>query len=205
MKVKPTSLAPLFNAEIRRVAHNENKTDEKSMDAFMEEIAILCGLKQKRMVYHWRSGRHRLPGEHVPALCQRFGSRALLEALTTAAAGTEIDIPDNFNLALEANRSLREDLEFHAALLRHFEHDGIQPGELDELRELQARAHSNLHIMFGIAEADCARRLAVAEVRGQRSEVSRKTNVTAKRGTSPTVREGSITNQQSSAARKAAR
>ena len=185
MKVKPTNLAPLFNAEIRRVASAENRTDAKSMDAFMEEIAILCNLKQKRMVYHWRSGRHRLPAEHVPALCKRFGSRALLDALSSAAAGTEVEIPANFNLALEANRSLREDLEFHAALLKHFEHDGIQPGELDELRDLQARAHSNLHVMFGIAEADCQRRLAAvatlprktnitsrrAEVRGQRSEV----------------------------------
>lgn len=175
MKVKVTNLAPLFNAEIRRVAREENKTDEKSMDAFMEEIALICDLKQKRMVYHWRSGRHRLPAEHVPALCRRFKSNVLLDALTAAAGEIEIAIPDSLDLARQASRSLRQDLEFHERFLKHFEHDGIQPGELDELRELQARAHRNLHLMFGIAEADCQRRLAEA------GGLRRKNNITSRR------------------------
>ena len=160
-------IAPVFNAEIRRIAHKENKTDEKSMRRLMEEIAAICGLQDTRMVYHWRSGRHPLPAEHVPALCKRFNSYALLEAIKDA--NIEIEIPDNFNLALEANRALQQDLECYERLLLSFDDGQITPGELLELKELEARAHRNLHLMMGIAEANCM------------AGVSRKQNVTAKK------------------------
>lgn len=157
MKQK-TNLAPLLNQEINRIARIEKKTDEASMTKLMKEIAELCGLKNTRMIYHWRSGHYDLPAEHVPTLCRRFGSFVLLDAMKSAAAGTEIEVPDNFDLALQANRALRQDLECYERILLHFEDGVIQPGELAELKELAARSHRNLHLMIGIAEADCARR-----------------------------------------------
>ena len=152
------NLAPLLNLEILALAKRESKTDEKQMEALMDELAELCGVK-RRQLYHWRSGHYPLPGEHVPALCKRFGSNALLDALKTATE-TTVEIPDNFDLAITVSRALREDLEGFERLLLAFETDGIQPGELAELNELEARAHRNLHVLFGIAAADCARRLA---------------------------------------------
>lgn len=173
MKHSTMNLAPLLNAEIRRIARIEKKTDQASMDKLMDEIAGICGLKNRRMVYHWRSGHHALPAEHVPKLCQRFGSLVLLDALRSATAQIEIEIPDNFDLALQAARSVRQDLELYERLLLSFEDEEITPGELADLKELEARAHRNLHLMIGIAEADCARRQAIVAV-------SRKQNVQAR-------------------------
>lgn len=154
------NLTPLFNIEILRIAKAEQKTDEGQMKALMAELADLCGVSV-RMVYHWRSGRNKLPSDHVPALCKRFGSRVLLDALNDAASETAIDVPDSFDLALMASRDIREDLTVYERFLKDFEGDGIQPGEVVELRELAARVHRNVHQLLDIAEADCARRLAV--------------------------------------------
>jgi hypothetical protein len=156
--MKP-NLAPLLNIEILRIAKEENRTDEKQMKAFMLEIARLCAVG-RRQVYHWRSGRHPLPAEHVPTLCERFGSRVLLDALVSAATETVVEVPDSFDLAVHASRLVREDLAVYEELLLDFESDGIQPGELVRLRELCARVHRNIHLALDIAEADCARRLA---------------------------------------------
>lgn len=155
------NLTPLFNIEILRIAKAEQKTDETQMKALMEEIAALCGVSV-RTLYHWRSGRYKLPSDHVPTLCQRFGSRALLDELTRASAETEIDVdvPDGYGLALMASRAVREDLVVYERFLLSFESDGIQPGERDELRLLTARVHRNIHQLLAIAEADCERRLA---------------------------------------------
>jgi hypothetical protein len=166
--MKP-SLAPLLNAEILALATRENKTDEKLMNALMTELGQLCGVS-RRMVYHWRSGHHPLPGEHVPVLCERFSSRVLLDALTAAAGETAVEVPDNFDLAILASRSVREDMAFIEQILLDFESDGIQPGEMATLRELEARAHQNLHQLMGIAAEDCARRLE-AHIPARKGEV----------------------------------
>jgi hypothetical protein len=157
-KMKPT-LAPLLNAEILALAMRESKTDEKLMKELMTELGHLCGVS-RRMVYHWRSGHHRLPGEYVPTLCQRFGSNALMDELNRASAETIVPVPDGYDLALLASRSIREDLSVYEQFLQDFESDGIQPCELTKLRELEARVHRNVHQLFEIAEADCERRLA---------------------------------------------
>jgi hypothetical protein len=175
--MKP-SLAPLLNAEILALATRENKTDEKLMKELMTELGRLCGVS-RRMVYHWRSGHHPLPGEHVPALCERFGSRVLLDALTAAASNMAVEVPDIFDLAILASRSVREDMAFIQEILLDFESDGIQPREMATLRELEARAHQNLHRLMGIAEADCTRRLAAdtpARKRDQRALGTRARN-----------------------------
>lgn len=153
------NLTPLLNLEILRIARIEQKTEEAQMKALMLELAALCGVSV-RMVYHWRSGRNKLPSDHVPTLCRRFGSRALLDELTRASAQTKIEIPGNYDLALLASRSVREDLGCYEQFLIDFESNGIQPGELTKLRGLEARVHRNVHQLFEIAEADCARRLA---------------------------------------------
>lgn len=180
MKQMPSKLTPLFNQEILRVAKKEKKTDDKSMKVFLEELAALCGVGL-RMIYHWRSGSTKLPAEHLPVLCRRFGSNTLLTELTRLSAETQIENPDDFDLARLAARSVRDDLAVYERFLADFESDGIQPGEMIELRELGARIHGNVHRLLEIAEADCARRLtanapprkgsAKAEVRGQRVEV----------------------------------
>ncbi len=172
-------LAPLLNAEVLRAAKAENKTDEDSMTEFMDELAALCEVGT-RQVYRWRSGSAPLPAEHVATLCTRFGSNALLDEMTRTA--TAIEVPDEFDLARVATRSVREDMTFIEEILTDFESDGIQPGERDRLRQLAARAHANIHHLMEIAEADCARRQtapprkgsAKSEVRGQKSE-ARKT------------------------------
>ncbi len=156
--MQPT-LAPVLNLEILALAKRENKTDEKQMEALMDELAEMCGVK-RRQLYHWRSGHHPLPGQHVPTLCKRFGSRALLDEMTRACADDAVEIPDNYDLALKASRSVREDLTCYEQFLLDFESNGIQPGEMAELRELAARVHRNVHQLLEIAEADCARRLA---------------------------------------------
>lgn len=152
------NLAPLLNIEILRIAKAEQKTDEAQMKTLMEELAALCDVKV-RTVYHWRSGFRKLPSDHVPALCQRFSSRALLHELNRATE-TAIEVPETYDLALLASRSVREDLAVYEKFLTHFESDGIQPGEMAELRELGARIHRNTHQLLEIAEADCARRQA---------------------------------------------
>jgi len=156
--MKP-NLAPLLNVEILRISKLENRTDEKQMHAFMLEIARLCAVG-RRQVYHWRSGRHPLPAEHVPTLCERFRSRVLLDALVSATSEAVVEVPDSFDLAVQASRLVREDLAVYEELLLDFESDGIQPGELVRLRELCARVHRNIHLALDIAEADCARRIA---------------------------------------------
>src|SRR5260370_13870906 len=88
-KMQP-NLAPLLNLEILALAKRENKTDEKQMEALMDELAELCGVK-RRQLYHWRSGHHPLPGEHVPALCRRFGSRALLDVMNRSSRDKQIE------------------------------------------------------------------------------------------------------------------
>jgi len=153
------NLAPLFNLEILRIAKLENKTEEAQIKALMEELAQLCGVSV-RSLYHWRSGRHPLPGELVPILCQRFSSRALLDELNREAEQTPIEVPDQYDLARLASQAVREDLAVYERFLSDFESDGIQPGELTDLRELGARIHRNVHQLLQIAEADCTRRLS---------------------------------------------
>ena len=167
--MKP-NLAPLLNLEILSLAKRENKTDENQMADLMDELGDLCGVK-RRQVYHWRSGHHPLPGEHVPILCKRFGSLALMDELNRASTDTEIEVPDIFDLALQASRAVREDMAAYERFLLSFEGDGIQPGERDELRVLAARAHRNLDQLMDITEADCARRLA-AETPQRKGSVS---------------------------------
>lgn len=164
------NLTPLFNLEILRIAKAEQKTEEAQMKALMEELASLCGVSV-RMIYHWRSGRNKLPSDHVPTLCKRFGSLVLMDEMNRACAETVIETPDNFDLALLASRSVREDLACYERILVDFESDGIQPGEMIELRELGARVHRNVHHLLEIAEADCARRLA-AEAPRRKASVS---------------------------------
>lgn len=153
------NLAPLLNLEILRIAKSENKTEEAQIKALMEELAQLCGVSV-RTLYHWRSGRHPLPGQQLPTLCRRFGSRALLEELSRGIEQPSIDIPDEYDLARLASQAVREDLAVYEQFLAAFESNGIQPGELTDLRDLGARIHRNVHQLLQIAEADCTRRLA---------------------------------------------
>jgi hypothetical protein len=177
-------LTPLFNQEILRVAQAENKTDEDSMKSFLDEIAALCDVKI-RAVYHWRSGRHGLPSDYVPILCRRFGSNALLDEMSRLRDETSVDVPDSFDLALLASRSIREDLEGYEEFLKDFEGDGIQPGELAELHHRAARIHRNVHHLLEIAEADCARRLAA-------DAPPRKSSVTSERRREEAPANGSL-------------
>lgn len=180
-RTKRTSLdlTPLLNQEILRVAKEEKLTDDTSMKQFMSELADLCGVSL-RMVYHWRSGHAKLPGDHVPSICKRLGSLVLLDAMKSAASETRVEVPDQFDLALQASRAVRQDLECYERVMLGFEDGVIEPGELAEMQELEARAHRNLHLMIGIAEAACERHMDQG-VGSRASSVSRKENVPAKR------------------------
>jgi len=177
-KVK-SRLAPLLNLEILRVANEERTTGEVEMKAFMTELADLCGVSV-RQLYHYRSGAHPLPAEIVSLLCKRFGSPALLDELADYSE-SQVEIPDNYDLALLASRAVSEDMNFITKILEDFQNGGVVPAEMTTLRELAARAGRYFHVLMRIAEADCASRTATdapprkgsakAEVRSQRTEV----------------------------------
>jgi hypothetical protein len=148
------NLALTLDAEIKRVSNKE----QISIEDLVKEVARIteCSTRQ---VYNYRSGKWLLPGEHIPALCKRFGSRALLHALEDSCRETPIEIPEDFDLTRLVSQTVREDLKYYEQFLDDFESDGgIDPSELVELRELAERVIGNAYRFVEIASDNCERR-----------------------------------------------
>lgn len=156
MQLPPTGIGRTFTAELHRTATIE----EKTMDELCAQIAELCGLKpnQHRQLYNWRSGKWPLPSNVIPILCRRFRSLALLHALEDECNDVAIDVPDGYDLTREVSRTVRRDLQAYERYLNAFESDGIEPHELQELRELMEDVVRNAHRFLEIAATDCDRR-----------------------------------------------
>lgn len=156
MQLPPSAIGRAFTAELNRVRLIEDKT----MEEICAEVAELAGLtgRQHRQLYNWRSGKWPLPSNVIPILCRRFGSRALLDALAVECQDIKIEVPETFDLTREVSRTVRQDLRAYEHYLAAFESDGIEPHELQRLRELMEDVVRNAHRFLEIAVADCERR-----------------------------------------------
>jgi hypothetical protein len=144
-----------LDSEFKRVA----RTEEIPMEELVAEVARLTN-KSTREIYNWRSGRWSLKVELIPALCVRFGSRALVEALDRDCGHVAVEVPESFDLSRAVSTTVREDLGYYEEFLKAFESDGVDPSELVRLRELMERVVGNAHHFLEIAAADCERRQA---------------------------------------------
>jgi transcriptional regulator with XRE-family HTH domain len=87
------NVAPTLDAEFKRVAKQEGI----SMESLVNEVALLAECSA-RQLYNYRSGKWSLPSDLYPALCKRFGSRALLHALEADCEETPEEVPESFEL-----------------------------------------------------------------------------------------------------------
>jgi hypothetical protein len=145
-------LPHVLDAEFKRVA----KAEGKSMEALVEEVAALVGYRP-RQIYNFRSGKWDIPSSLIPRLCNRFHSRALLDALIDECGETRVEVPDNYELTCIVSQTVRDDLRHYEKFLAAFEDSEINERELAELRESGARVISNVKKFEAIAEADCDR------------------------------------------------
>lgn len=162
MKLPLTGIGRALTAELKRIAATENK----AMDELCEEVAPLVGLKKSRQLYNWRSGKWPIPSNVIPALCRRFKSRALLNALADECADVVIDVPDGYDLTREVCGTVRRNLGAYEQFLKAFEDGSIEPHELQELRELMEGVVSDAHRFLEIAATDCERRSQTAVLIG---------------------------------------
>lgn len=147
------NLALTLDGEIKRVS----KLEQISIEDLVKEVAQIteCSARQ---VYNYRSGKWLLPGAYIPALCKRFGSRALLNALEDSCRETPVEVPEAFDLTRLVSQTVREDLRYYEQFLTDFETDGgIDPRELSELRELAERVIGNAYRFVEIAAENCER------------------------------------------------
>src|SRR5438270_647575 len=101
-----------LDGEFKRVAKAEGKTREE----FVSEIAKLTK-KSERQIYNFRSGKWPIPDCLYPILCNRFGSRALANALLDECGETPIAVPDSYDLTKLTSQTVREDLAYYEEFL----------------------------------------------------------------------------------------
>lgn len=152
-QLPPTNFSRTLNAEFWRVAEQENK----SMEDLVVEIAQLIN-RSRRQVYNYRSGKWSLEERFIPLLCRRFKSLALANAVVAACSDVEIEIPDGFDLTKMVSKTVRGNLHCYEQYLDAFESDGIEPRELQTLRELMEEVVRGAHHFLEIAARDCERR-----------------------------------------------
>lgn len=153
MQLPPTNFARTLDSEFRRIAEQE----EKTMEEMVTEVSRLLN-RSIRQIYNYRSGKWSLEARHVPTLCRRFNSLALVNALVAECNDVKVVIPDGFDLTRMTSRTVRQNLEYYERFLDAFESDGIQPHELAGLRELMERVVYDAYQFLEIAAADCDRR-----------------------------------------------
>lgn len=154
-------LARILNEEFKRIV----RCDEISMEDLVLETASLIQ-RSARHVYNYRTGKWPFEPAFIPIFCRRFGSRALLDALANECSEVQVEIPDKFDLTRMVSVTVRQDLEFYQEYLQAFESEGIQPHELQRLRELMERVIHNAYRFLEIAVADCERRSASVLIAG---------------------------------------
>jgi hypothetical protein len=135
------------------------RIEEISLEALMAEAAELTG-RSTRELYNYRSGKLDIPSKLLPALCLRFKSFLLLDALREGCRQMRREVPDTFDLTLCVARTVREDMRHYEFLIEAFESNGVDPQELESLRKSANRVIENAYQLLSVAEEDCARRMA---------------------------------------------
>lgn len=151
MKSTQSGIGRALTAELKRLAEAESKP----MDDLCDEVAALVGLKKSRQLYNWRSGKWPIPSNVIPALCQRFKSRALLHALESECCDVVVDVPAGADLPRLVSASMRQDLGLCEQFLDAYESDGIQPRELRDLRETAERTIASIYRLVEVAGQSC--------------------------------------------------
>jgi transcriptional regulator with XRE-family HTH domain len=146
----------ILTEELKRAAQAEGVTMEEAMEALSDATGYSV-----RQIYNWRGGSQPIPAAALPALCQRFGSRSLLDAVTDACAGTRVDVPELFDLDRLCAQVIRSDMAAVDKFLAAFEDARITRAELAGLNEAMTAMISNVRRLYAIAEADCQRRQVV--------------------------------------------
>jgi hypothetical protein len=143
------SVAAVLREEFERVARDE----DLPMAELVEQIADATGYST-RQIYNFRSGKWPLPPAVIPALCRRFKSQALLEALGSEVERLGGSIADlgreqTFYTVLPAEMAvdvLREVCSHHNLLLdlvkKGIDRAGL--AQLDESTERIVRLERNL-------------------------------------------------------------
>ena len=146
----------ILTEELKRTAKAEGVTMDEAMDA----VADATGYSV-RQVYNWRGGTQPIPSQAIPALCQRFGSKALLNALTDACAGVRVEVPDLYELDRLAAQTIRADMALVEKFLGAFEDGIVTRGELGDLNIAMTEFVTHARMLYAIAEADYQRRQVV--------------------------------------------
>jgi hypothetical protein len=150
-----SAIGRILSAELKRIADLE----ERSMEEVCAEVASLVGLagKKQRQLYNWRAGKWPIPANVIPALCRRFKSLTLVNALRDECRDVEIDLPDSFDLTREVSRTVRGNLHAYEQFLSAFEDGTIELHELQRLRECMQAVVSDAHRFLDIAATNCER------------------------------------------------
>lgn len=148
------NLARVLDDEFLRVA----KAEEITLEELVNDVAAYTGISP-RQLYNYRCGKQDIPSKHIPALCRRFNSQALIRALIEDCAEVTIEIPESYELIRMLSQSARQHLQHHEKYMQAFE-DGVDPCELSELRKSGERVIQSLREFEAIAAADCERRMA---------------------------------------------
>lgn len=146
----------ILTGELVRTARDEGVT----MDDAMEAAADATGYSV-RQIYNWRGGSQPIPAQAIPALCRRFNSRALLDALVDECAGVVVEVPDLYELDRLAAQTIRADMVTVEKFLGAFEDGKITRGELTDLEAAMTHLINNARMLYAIAEADYQRRQSV--------------------------------------------
>lgn len=142
-----------LDGEFKRVA----KEEETTMEILVTEIAELTGYSV-RQIYNFRSGKWAIPSPMIPALCKRFRSRALLDALIDDCRETQVDVPDGYDLTRLVSKTVRDHLRHYEKFLDAFEDGVIEQREMAELLESGERIIRDVRQFEAIAKSDFERR-----------------------------------------------
>lgn len=149
------NIARTLDDEFKRVAKQEGLM----MEELVEQVAEMTGYTQ-RQLYNFRSGKWPLPAVIIPLLCQRFGSRVLMQALAAECERTPINVPDTYELARITTQAVRDDMRHFQFILDAFEDGRIDQEELSQLRASSERVCERIWMFYEIAAADYDRRRA---------------------------------------------
>jgi hypothetical protein len=144
-------LARVLDGEFLRIAGEE----DVKLSALVGEVAQATGYSE-RQIYNFREGRSDLPSALIPFFCERFKSRALIDALSDS--DFNVEVPEMYDLTRLTSRAVRDILQHYERYLDAFESDGIDRAELAELEISGDAVVRTVRQFLAIAEADCERR-----------------------------------------------
>jgi hypothetical protein len=145
----------ILTDELKRMA----KAEGISMEEAMEATASATGYSV-RQIYNWRGGLQPIPAQAIPVLCQRFGSRAMLDALIDECAGVRVEVPELYELDRLVANIIRADMKTCEKFLDAFEDGQVTRGELADLRLAMTQLIEGGRRLYAIAESDYQRRQA---------------------------------------------